>query len=457
MKSVLTLQQDRAHKQRVAQDLVDRAEKDGRPLNVEELGLFDKAKEEIFALDAEIAAMEEHIKRANEIVEIRNRLEQGNGRQTAAAAPAHATETQVKTLPAEYKRHSCLKAFTGPNGAEKAYRAGQWAAAVIFGNNKSALWCESHFPGFKNALGTNNDSAGGVLVPEELTSTIIDLREQYGVFRQQAMIYPMSSDTAIIPRRSGGVTASFVGQNPSSGPTASTPSFNSVRLTAQKLAVLTVMSTEIAEDALISMADWLAQEMAYSFALKEDQCGFTGDGTSTYGGINGLGNILIAGQSLKSAVDATSGHDTFAEIDATDLTNVMSVLPAYARANAKWYCSTVAFDLVFGRLMANAGGNTIVDMQGGYQPRYLGYPIVISQVLPTSTSTINDVPMLYFGDLRLSSTMGTRRDIRVVPSNQRYLELDQLAFFATERFDIVNHDYGDTSVAGPIVALVGNT
>ncbi len=135
----------------------------------------------------------------------------------------------------------------------------------------------------------------------------------------------------------------------------------------------------------------------------------------------------------------------------------MGALPAYARMGAKWYCSATAMDTVFGRLMAAAGGNTIMDIQTGYQPRYLGYPIVISQVLQTTTSTINDVAMLYFGNLRQASTLGTRRDIRVVASDQRYLELDQLGFFATERFDIVNHDYGDTSVAGPIVALVGNT
>ncbi len=168
------------------------------------------------------------------------------------------------------------------------------------------------------------------------------------------------------------------------------------------------------------------------------------------------GNILVAG-TLISAVDAVSGHDLFTEVDATDLTKVMSVLPAYARMNAKWYVSTVALDLVFGRLMLAAGGNNMTDVSQGYSPRYMGYPIVISQVLPTSTSAINDVPMLYFGDLRMSSTMGTRREVRVVPSAHRYIELDQLAFYFTERFDIVNHDYGNTVVAGPIVALIGNT
>jgi hypothetical protein len=43
----------------------------------------------------------------------------------------------------------------------------------------------------------------------------------------------------------------------------------------------------VLEDAIISIADDLAEEIVYAFSLKEDQCGFIGDGTSTYGGIVG--------------------------------------------------------------------------------------------------------------------------------------------------------------------------
>jgi hypothetical protein len=39
---------------------------------------------------------------------------------------------------------------------------------------------------------------------------------------------------------------------------------------------------------VINMGDDLAGEIAYAFALKEDQCGFIGDGTSTYGGMQGV-------------------------------------------------------------------------------------------------------------------------------------------------------------------------
>lgn len=453
MRDVITCQQDRAHKLRCAQDLTDRAEKENRAMTVEECQIFDVAVKDVELLDAEIKEIEATRSRREALQKKRDELAQGS--RQAPAQPVAATTTQMKIF-ASPKRHGKMWAFTGPDAEEKATRAGMWARAVLFKDQRAATWCENNFSGFRNALAENVNESGGVLVPDELAQTIIDLREQYGVFRQQALVWPMKSDTAIIPRRTGGVTMYFTAENPSAAPTESNPTWNQVQLTAKKAAGLTRMSTEIDEDAIIDMGQWLADEVAYAAAYLEDQCGFIGDGTSTYGGIRGLGNIFTAG-AVAGAVDATSGHDTFAEIDATDLATVMAKLPAYARMNAKWYASTVALDLVFGRLMMAAGGNTINDQAVGYQPRYAGYPIVISQVLPTSTSTINNVPMLYFGDLRKAATLGSRRDIRVFPSQHRYMELDQIGIFFSTRFDIVVHDYGDGTNAGPIVALVGNT
>jgi hypothetical protein len=45
----------------------------------------------------------------------------------------------------------------------------------------------------------------------------------------------------------------------------------------------------------------------------------------------------------------------------------------------------------------------------------------------------------------------------VLVSNDRYIEYDQIAIQATERYDINVHDIGDASAAGPIVAGVGNS
>jgi HK97 family phage major capsid protein len=452
---LVDLQAARTHKASLLVEILDKAEKDGRVLTAEERALFDRLTGEVNSLDSQIADLQAHQERRQAVQAMGERYAQSS-RQTSPDRPAN-PNAQERPSPRAF-RGGRLKAFKGPDAERHAYRAGMWARAVIFNDYRAQEWCVGNgvFDSqVRNALGGNSNASGGYLVPEEFSQAIIDLREQYGVYRRECRVVQMGSDTMTVPRRVGGVSVTFVGENPTSGITESTPSWNQVRLTAKKLAGLVKLSTEIDEDAVVDLAEMLADEFAYEFALKEDQCGFNGDGTSTFGGMTGLTKILTAASSLAGAVDAASGHDTFEEIDAVDLARAMAKLPEYARLNAKWFCSAVAADLVFGRLLAGAGGNTIQTIQGGYQRVYLGYPVVVSQVLPTSTGDLSDLPMILFGDLMKSSTMGSRRGVNVFPSEHRHMELDQIAIRATQRFDIVNHDVGDTSTPGPIVALVG--
>jgi HK97 family phage major capsid protein len=51
--------------------------------------------------------------------------------------------------------------------------------------------------------------------------------------------------------------------------------------------------------------------------------------------------------------------------------------------------------------------------------------------------------------------MGTRRGITIATSEHIYFETDEIGIRGTERFDINVHDIGDTTNAGPIVALIG--
>jgi HK97 family phage major capsid protein len=458
------LKDDRADKLRRAEDIPLLAEKDkGRSMTEAECAIFDELVTEIQSLDVEIKTAEEHAKRVGVLTETRNRLQEST-RLTAAEKPgSRPTLTDRDRYPATYSRVGRLRAFKGDGAMEKAYRCGMWARAFIFGDDNARRYCLNYGIGPSNALSTTSNPDGGFLVPEEMSQTIIDLREEYGVFRQNTRVVPMGRDTMTIPRRLSGVSIGPVGENPTSAIAQSSPTWNQVRLTAKKAGGLTLMSTEIAEDAVIDLGDWITQEFGYAFALYEDQCGFIGDGTSTYLGIRGLGSLFTTtggagGGQLVGAVDAASGHDTFGEIDSADLAKLMAALPAYVM-NPKFYCSKAAAEILFGRLAAAAGGNTLETLSNGKVGRsWLGVPIVISQVLPSSQGDLSDLPMLYYGDLSLSSTMGDRRDVRIFQSEHRYMDTDQIGIRGTCRFDIVNHDVGDTTtgVAGPIVALVGD-
>jgi len=263
----------------------------------------------------------------------------------------------------------------------------------------------------------------------------------------------MSTDTATVPRRKSGVTAYFVGRTEAT--TASDAAFDDVNLVAREVAALTRMSRSYADDAIINLADHLADEMAYAFAVKEDDCLFNGDGSSTYGGIYGIRAKIIDGNHTAGAVDAASGHDTFAEIDNDDLVGLTGALPMFPGIMPRWFISKRGNALVFDALKAAAGGNTLVDLAGRPASAYLGDEIVISQSMPTSTGDLSDVAMIVYGDLSMGCTFGDRQGFEIEILRERYAEYRQIGVQAVERFDIVAHGLGDTSDAGPIVALIG--
>jgi HK97 family phage major capsid protein len=356
------------------------------------------------------------------------------------------------------KKDHNLTAF---KSVDDAYKSGQWLTASFAKDpivrEQALTWCQAN--GLGNAVikyqSEGINTAGGFLVPQEFSTAIVDLREEYGVFRKHARVMQMSSDSMNIPRRSSGLTAYYVGEN--SQITESQKGWDQITLTAKKLGCMTRLSTELAEDSAINVADDLAREMAYAFAQAEDAAGWNGDGTSTYGGIMGVRTKFTAGVgSFVGAVDLTSGTDTFVELTTNDLVKVMAALPAYARRGAKWFISQAGWDAGFQRLMAAHGGNTTTTLAGAVNHSFLGYPVVIDQTLPGNVTT-NDSPMFFFGDLSMAARLGSRRDIRVLVSDQRYMEYDQIAIQATERFDINVHDIGDASTAGPIVAGMGNS
>ena len=203
------------------------------------------------------------------------------------------------------------------------------------------------------------------------------------------------------------------------------------------------------------LAAAIVREVAWQFADKEDQCGFNGDGTSTFGGIRGLTKLIIDSGHAASRVNCASGHDLYSEVDAVDLANLIGAVPSYALANARWYVSPMGFALGFCRLATTSGGIIMMMIDGCLTPTFLGFPIVVSSTLPNVNTTLTGAVMILLGYLSASSTIGSRTEGQVKTSTQRALDADQILFRGRERFDLVNNDVGDNTTAGPVVGLVG--
>jgi HK97 family phage major capsid protein len=460
MKTVQELQVERAEVLGQAEKILDLIDQEDRSMTDDEESIYNAAIERTEKLNLEVEQRVKFEDAQAVAMKVKERvapqpLAGDGGLVPSMSAQVIATDAGVRVeIPRAYGK---MVAFPKTReGESRAYRAGMFIRASIYGDVQSADWCRQNGVGIRSALAGGIATAGGVLVPEELETAIIDLREQYGIFRQSCRVIPMGSDTKNQPRRVGGLTAHYVGENVAG--TESDASWDNISLTAKKLMVLTRMSSEITEDAVIDLADQMAEEIAYAFANKEDTVGFTGDGTSTSGGITGVLVKAIDGDHDMAIVEAGAAHDTLPEIDANDLINLMSALPKYAKPGAAWYCSPTAEEVVFNAIKVAGGGNTrdiLADMD---TPRFLGYPIRVTDIMADNVATVyNNLVMIGFGNLRMAATMGDRRGIRVALSSEQYWEEDQIGVKGTTRHDINVHDLGSDSVKSPFAVLIGTT
>ena len=349
-----------------------------------------------------------------------------------------------------------LRAF---DDVETAHRCGQWLKAH-FGDAQARQWCRDNLGTEYRDLGGQVNSLGGALVFEDFSNTIVRLVEKFGVSMTLAQRVTMSSDTLLVPKRLTGVTGYWIGENTTI--TTSDPTATMVQLVAKKLAIATKVSNELLADNAISVADWLAQEYATEMASRIDDAFFNGTGTSSFGGIRGLAQI-DDGTHTASVQSAASGNTTVAALDIDDYLGALAKLPRYAIGTSAWYMHPSVYHNSVQRMMlssgtagsgtigALAGGNTAANLAQGTPNTFLGLPVV--WVLRMTAAPTSGQIAAYVGDLSLSSIMATKSDMQVASSTDRYFEADQTAFRAIQRLDINHHSLGDTSTAGPVVAL----
>jgi HK97 family phage major capsid protein len=378
------------------------------------------------------------------------------------AAPAKKIEATVEETPAVESRKTPVFAIPkssrplrGFKSEERAYRAGMAIRAGLLNDEEARRWCMDHGVQSRAQAGGIN-SLGGVLTNDELSTEIIRLVEEFGAYPANARNVTMNSDTLLIARRTGGLSARPIGEN--AAPTTSDVTFDNVQLVAKIWGVDNRVPMSLIEDSVINLADAMAVEVAQAYAEAFDNSGFIGTGNgSLYHGTVGVAVAINDGTHSASVVTADTGNNTFgggtSGLDLSDYTNVVARLPLYARRNAKWYISPAGYGSSMLRLMMAASGNNQADVAGGANLSFLGFPVVLVHPLESRLSaTANQIACL-FGDLSQACTMGTRREITVKTDASRFVEFDQLLTFATARVAMVAHDLGDSSKAGPLVAL----
>jgi len=349
--------------------------------------------------------------------------------------------------------------------AEDAYVAGLFVQALCKNANAESILAKRY--GMNIKMDSVNNSAGAVFAPTQLYSGVIVNQEKYGKYRANVNPWPMDSDKLDVPRHVSDATVYHVTDGATI--TESDIATDSVELVTKTLASLIPVSNKLLsitnQGGIIRLGDFIAESFGRALAKAEDLSGFIGDGTSTYFGFTGLVNSLknLGGTYANTAglqVATGTGYGTnWASVTVADIAALIGRLPEYALGGAKFYCSQAFYGQVLLRLKVAGGGNTIPTLgAGGLQYDFLGFPVVITQVMP-SASAVNQVALL-FGDLQRSSKMGQQQSMQIATSTEYGFATNETYFRAIEDIAIVNHDVGNYSataasrIAGPMCGLI---
>lgn len=405
---------------------------------------------------------------ADKLKELNLKLERAEDREAKARMFAEATAVASQPVQMIPGVRGPAKAFAAParvgrlnafantrEGHQNAHDCGMWLRAVIArGNRQHDQAAEERIASrgwghIQNVATEGSPTGGGYLVPTPLSEAIIDVRALAGVSRQLSRVVVMTSETQDIPKKTGGTTVYYPGE--AAAPTSSDQTWGQVHLTAKRRAILSKISQELRDDALINVVDDLASQMGTDFAVKEDAEFFKGDGTSTYGGVTGILTALGAGGIYTPANSA--GLSVWSGLTNTEVANAMALLPdKYWQYGPSWVCSSVFYFSVLVRLQAAAGGNTFTTLENGAsRPMYLGFPVYFTNQMPTATAT--STVSLLFGAFNQAAIIGDRGGVIIKQSEHLNFDQDVLAVLGTTRYDINCHDCGTASAAGAVVAL----
>lgn len=424
--------------------------------------LADKAgatTEELAQADAKIGEAEklaEQVKVLQSQEHRRKRIEAGK---LASQATAPATLSVVSlpgndgaTEPAIPKSYGQLRAFKGHDADRKAFAFGCFCLGL------TDLPCAPHYAKLAERLGMSylamgsspSDSGGGYMVADAVGEVIRYLRLQYGVMRRNAQIVEMGkSEIVRSPAIQTGLKVYPAIEN-----VARTPSdlgFGQIEVVSRDWACLSIFSNKISEMAVIQLGDDIASDMGYQFALNEDNACFNGDGSSTYQGVQGIAYKLSLAAFAGSVFAAAAGHLKFGSLTLADFAGCQATLPNVLGMQPKWYIHHAGWATSMQPLVMTATGQ--ISPEEAPTKYFLGYPVEFVEVLPSTLANQASTIVALFGDMRLAAKLGNRDQIRMATSRDRYFELDQTAVKGETSFGFNHYRTGDTTKAGPVVAL----
>lgn len=248
--------------------------------------------------------------------------------------------------------------------------------------------------------------ANGAVIPDTIMAKVIDRVVEISPLFAAATKYSIPGDITIpkIDRSSGDITVAFSAEFAELE--ANGFSFGSITLSGHLAASLVLISKQLINNSdVIDIVGIVIQKMAEKIAVFAENFLLNGD--------SNIQNSGIAGSYDSTNNKVTVAN--IAGITGDKLIDVQDKIPDTYQTNAAWYMNSTVRTAV--RKLKDGQGNYLLipDYQRGSGYILLGKPVYVTDNLPTTTTATSGDEIIYYGDFSgLAVKTGERAEIDIL-------------------------------------------
>jgi HK97 family phage major capsid protein len=220
------------------------------------------------------------------------------------------------------------------------------------------------------SLRVSDDTAGGYLAPDQFVTELLRNLVQFSPVRQVARVGDTASGAVLLPKRTGGMTASWVGETDDRPETNVT--FGQNRYPVAELAAYVDVSNAMLEDSAFDVANELAFEFAEEFGKAEGSAFVTGNGVlKPIGFMDDAAGLSFTNSGNANLITADGLIDLY-----------HALAPAY-RANGVWMLNSNTLSAI--RKLKDGNGNYLLataGIAGAPATTLLGRPVIEAPDMP---------------------------------------------------------------------------
>jgi len=264
----------------------------------------------------------------------------------------------------------------------------------------------------------------------QYSGEVVELVSAYGAARRFGTVFPLGAGSVKLPQLTTDTTFGLIAG--SGTVTEKSPQVGWVTFTPEKFGGLVRLPTEMDEDSVVAIGQFVARYSARQIARAEDSNFFVGTGAGS--GVNGsVKGLAVSTIDNSKVVQQGSGKTKTSDLTLANMRAIRAVVDAPAIALGAYYAHP-SMEQAFSGL--NTAGDKPYVANGANGATLDGFPIRWVDVMPVySTSAQVSKVYLLFGDVSFQY-LGVRGGVRFDTSKEAGFTTDEILIRALERFTI---------------------